>query len=385
MKIVTIVGARPQFVKAAVVSRAFRACDGVREVLVHTGQHFDANMNDVFFSELEIPTPDHHLGISGGTHGLQTGRMLEAVEAALLEERPDWVLVYGDTNSTLAGALAAAKLHIPVAHVEAGLRSFNRRMPEEVNRVLTDHAATLLFAPTTAGRENLLREGVDEARIRLVGDVMYDATRVYGRKAEAESRILERVGLAPGAYVLSTIHRAENTDDPRRLRAIIEALDAVTADVPVVLPLHPRTRRTLEDLGLLDEAGRCLRLIEPVGYLDMLMLEQHARLIATDSGGVQKEAFFFRVPCVTLRDETEWVELVEAGWNRLVPPTDARAVEAAVRDALADDGSERVEAELYGDGHAAEAIVEALVSHGVGGGSVDTHTSEAYALQARRS
>jgi UDP-GlcNAc3NAcA epimerase len=273
--------------------------------------------------------------------------------------------VVGDVNSTLACALAAKKLHIPVAHVEAGLRSFNRRMPEEVNRVLTDHVATLLFAPTVAGQENLLREGVDEARIRLVGDVMFDATRVYGRKAAEESRILERVGLTPGAYMLSTIHRAENTDDAHRLRAIVAALDAVAAEVPVVLPLHPRTRRTLEELGLLGEVGHRLRLIEPVGYLDMLMLEQHACLIATDSGGVQKEAFFFRVPCVTLRDETEWVELVEAGWNRLAPPTHAGAVEAALRGALAGAGSRRVEAQPYGDGFAAEAIVQALVAEGI--------------------
>lgn len=361
MKIVSIIGARPQFVKAAVVSRALRSRDGLREVLVHTGQHFDDNMYEVFFRELEIPTPDYNLGISGGPHGLQTGRMLEKVEAVLLEEKPDWALVYGDTNSTLAGALAAAKLHIPVAHVEAGLRSFNRRMPEEINRVLTDHVSALLFAPTATAVANLVREGVDEACVHQVGDVMYDASRIFGRKAAAESQILERLGVERGSYILSTIHRAENTDDPVRLRILIAALDRIAADLPVILPLHPRTRRVLEALDVLDAAPRRLRIIDPVGYLDMLMLEQHARLIATDSGGVQKEAYFLGVPCVTLRDETEWVELVEAGWNRLAPPTSEGLVEDVLRSALAASMSQLASPDLYGNGYAAEVIITALV------------------------
>lgn len=359
MRIVTIVGARPQFVKVAAVSRQLRKEPGVREVLVHTGQHFDANMSDVFFADLDIPPPDHHLGVAGGGHGAQTGRMLEAVERVLLDEAPDVVLVYGDTNSTLAGALAAVKLHIPVAHVEAGLRSFNRRMPEEINRVLTDHAAELLLAPTAAAVENLRVEGIAGARVHLVGDVMYDAALAFGARAERESRILSTLGVQPGGYVLATVHRAENTDDPARLAAVFGGLAAVAEQVPVVLPLHPRTAGALDRLGLRAASPR-LRLVEPLGYLDMLMLEKHAGLVATDSGGVQKEAYFYGVPCVTLRDETEWVELVEAGWNRLAPPVSAHAVATAVLGAL---GTRGRDGNLYGDGTAAERVASLLV-HG---------------------
>ncbi len=360
MKVVTVVGARPQFIKAAAVSRVLRATPGVREVLVHTGQHYDDNMSAVFFSELEVPQPDYHLGVGSGSHGSQTGRMLEAVEKVLLREKPDWVLVYGDTNSTLAGALAAVKLHIPAAHVEAGLRSFNRRMPEEINRVLTDHASEVLFAPTEAAVENLRREGIPAGRIKLVGDVMYDAALFYGAKAERESGILERLRLVRQGYILATVHRAENTDDPRRLRAIFGGLFRVAADIPVVLPVHPRTRSALERENLLREVQRHLRLIDPVGYLDMVMLEKHARLIATDSGGVQKEAFFYRVPCVTLRDETEWVELVDLGWNRIVPLRDKQQeVAQALREWLDHPGGR--EADPYGRGDAAGKIVECLV------------------------
>jgi UDP-GlcNAc3NAcA epimerase len=358
MKIVAVVGARPQFIKAATVSRALRSTPGVEEVLVHTGQHYDDKMSRVFFEELEIPEPDYHLGIGSGTHGPQTGRMLEAVEQVLLQERPDWALVYGDTNSTLAGALAAAKLHIPVAHVEAGLRSFNRRMPEEINRVLTDHAADLLFAPTAAAVKNLRQEGIPEERIHLVGDVMYDAALYYGAKAERESRILERLVLQPKGYLLATVHRAENTDDPVRLRAIFEGLAAAAREMPVVLPLHPRTRAALAREGMLAETSRHLRLIEPVGYLDMVLLEKNARLIATDSGGVQKEAFFYRVPCVTLREETEWVELVALGWNHLVSPMSRDGVKRAVDAQLAERGRDKPN--LYGNGKAAHLIVEKL-------------------------
>lgn len=365
MRIVTIVGARPQFVKAAVVSRALAEVQGVHEVLVHTGQHFDENMSDVFFSELEIRRPDYHLGIAGGKHGQQTGRMLERIEDVLVAEVPDTVLVYGDTNSTLAGALAAVKLHIRVAHVEAGLRSFNRRMPEEVNRVLTDHASDLLLAPTAAAVENLQREGLSAGRVHLVGDVMLDAALHYGQLAESRSDILERLGLQPGGFILATIHRAENTDDTSRLAAILQALAEISAGTAVVLPLHPRTRAAMEHERLGDLAAG-IRLIEPVGYLDMIMLEKHSRLIATDSGGVQKEAYFYGVPCVTLRDETEWVELVDAGWNRLAPPVSSAAIVEGIESAIGTAGES---GSLYGDGNAARAVA-ALVCNATGEGRV---------------
>jgi len=358
MKIVTVLGARPQFIKAAAVSRAVRSRPGLCERLVHTGQHYDDNMSAVFFEELEIPRPDHHLGIGGGPHGAMTGRMLEAVERTLLDEKPDAVLVYGDTNSTLAGALAAAKLHIPVAHVEAGLRSFNRRMPEELNRVLTDHLAERLFTPTVAADGNLLREGLPAERIRRVGDVMYDAALFYGRRAAGTSRILEVLRLEPRGYILATIHRAENTDDPDRLAAVMEGLLSAAARVRVVLPLHPRTRRTLQDRDLLERVAAGLTLTDPVGYLDMVMLERNAALVVTDSGGVQKEAFFHGVPCVTLRDETEWVELVDAGWNHLCPPRSPDAVAAGILGAL---GSRGRDVQPYGDGRAAEHIAAELL------------------------
>jgi len=360
--IVTIVGARPQFIKAAAVSRVLRSQEAWREVLLHTGQHYDDNMSQVFFDELEIPRPGFHLGIGSGGHGAQTGRMLEKIEAVLLDSRPDWVLVYGDTNSTLAGALAAAKLHIPVAHVEAGLRSFNRRMPEEINRVAADHVSDLLLAPTETAVTNLRQEGIREDRIHLVGDVMYDAAMYYGGKAEAQSRILDRLQLAAGGYLLATIHRAENTDNPERLHAIFNGLSSLECGLPVVLPLHPRTRGVLEREGRLARVQTRLRLIDPVGYLDMVMLEKHARLIATDSGGVQKEAFFHRVGCVTLRDETEWVELVERGWNRLVPPTDSQRVIDGIHAALADEAGHREEVRLYGGGNAARSISNLLAA-----------------------
>jgi len=358
VRIVSIVGARPQFIKAAVVSRALRSQPDIQEVFLHTGQHYDANMSDVFFQELDIPRPDYHLGIGGGTHGQNTGRMLEAIEGVLLKEQPNWVLVYGDTDSTLAGALAAVKLHIPVAHVEAGLRSFNRRMPEEINRVLTDHAADLLFAPTETAVANLRREGVPDERIALVGDVMYDAAIFYASMAEERSSILETLGLNPREYILATVHRAENTDSPARLKAIFTALSQVAETLPVVLPLHPRTRKTLAANNL-GELAQSVRLIDPVGYLDMVMLEKHARLIVTDSGGVQKEAFFHQVPCVTLRAETEWGELVEAGWNYLVAPITPHVVQEAIWARLDAIGQE---VKLYGNGHAATRIARMLLS-----------------------
>ncbi|MBE3576265.1 MAG: UDP-N-acetylglucosamine 2-epimerase (non-hydrolyzing) [Limnochordales bacterium] len=357
MKILTVVGARPQFIKTAAVSRLLRGVEDVREVLVHTGQHYDPNMSEVFFRELDIPQPDYNLGIGAGTHGAQTGRMLEHIERVLLKEKPDWVLVYGDTNSTLAGALAAAKLHIPVAHVEAGLRSFNRRMPEEINRTVTDHISDLLFAPSENAVVNLRKEGIPETRIHLVGDVMYDVALYYGDKAERTSQILTRLGLASGSYILATIHRAENTDDPWRLRAIMEGLAHVAADIPVVFPVHPRTRKALESHGVIEVARIHLCLIDPVGYLDMVMLEKHACLIVTDSGGVQKEAFFYRVPCVTLRAETEWVELVKLGWNTLCCPENGKVVAQAIRAMIGRKGAEGTP---YGVGTAARQIVARL-------------------------
>jgi UDP-GlcNAc3NAcA epimerase len=356
MKLVTVLGARPQFIKAAPVARALGA-HGIEEVIVHTGQHYDELMSDVFFAEMALPAPRHELGIGGLPHGAMTGRMLEALESVLASEKPDWVLIYGDTNSTLAGALAAAKLHIPVGHVEAGLRSFNLRMPEEINRRVADHVSTLLFAPTAAAVENLRNEGIT-AGVERVGDVMYDAALQFAEVARRRSDVLARLALQPGGYALATVHRAENTDDPDRLANILAALSELARDVAVVLPLHPRTRKVLERTGFAAPAA--LRLLDPVGFLDMLMLEQHARLIATDSGGVQKEAYFYGVPCVTLRDETEWVELVKHGANLLAPPADRRGVVEALRRSLARGRLAEDRLKLYGDGRAAQRIAEAL-------------------------
>jgi UDP-GlcNAc3NAcA epimerase len=357
MKIVTIIGARPQFIKAATVSRALASRDGAEEIIVHTGQHFDPNMSEVFFSELRIPEPDHNLGISGGTHGDMTGRMLAAIEEVLLASPPDIMLIYGDTNSTLAGALAASKLHIPVAHVEAGLRSFNRRMPEEINRVVADHVSDLLFTPTDTATANLQREGIAGSRIHQVGDVMFDGALFYASQAEESSTILSALNLQSTHYVLATIHRQENTDVPERLRAIIDGLNSAAVDMKVVLPLHPRTRRLLEGATPVSMHPD-VQIIKPVGYLDMVMLERGAAVIATDSGGVQKEAYFHRVPCVTLRDETEWVELVNMGWNRLAPPGHAD-IAATILDARDRRGTSGTP---YGDGHAAERIVESIMN-----------------------
>jgi UDP-GlcNAc3NAcA epimerase len=357
--IVTILGARPQFVKAAAVSRSLASL-GLRESIVHTGQHYDPSMSDVFFDELGIPAPSHHLGVGSGSHGAQTGAMLEAIEKVLLDLRPDAVLVYGDTNSTLAGALAASKMHLAVAHVEAGLRSFNRRMPEELNRVATDHLSNWLFCPTATAIENLAAEGIGASGDRVdrqvleVGDVMFDATRLFFERAMERATVGPARGLAGEPYVLATIHRAENTDDPRRLGRIVKALRTVASTCRVVWPMHPRTRKALAssadgDLGLVE-------VVEPVGYLDMLWLERHARVVVTDSGGVQKEAFFASVPCVTVRDETEWVELVESGWNRLAPPDGSCDIAEAIGAASAG----RPDFAPYGDGEASRRIAEAL-------------------------
>jgi UDP-GlcNAc3NAcA epimerase len=357
LKVVTIIGARPQFIKAAVVSRALHAT-GLEELLIHTGQHYDDNMSKVFFVELEIPAPVINLEIGSSTHGAQTGRMLEAIETALLAHRPDMVLVYGDTNSTLAGALAAVKLEIPVAHVEAGLRSFNRRIPEEINRVLTDHASDLLFAPSKFAVKNLLYEGIDQAKIHVVGDVMYDAALIYGARAETCSHILQTYGLECKKYALATVHRPENTDDAKRLQSLFLALMELSANIPIVLPLHPRTKLALLNGKMFEKVARAIQLIEPVGYLDMLMLEKNARVVVTDSGGVQKEAFFYRVPCVTVRDQTEWVELVEQGWNKVISPTNSSRVVETVQ--LAMELAAQPWDCPYGDGHAANEIVKRL-------------------------
>jgi UDP-GlcNAc3NAcA epimerase len=364
LKVLSVVGARPQFVKAAIVSKSLRSVAEISEITVHTGQHYDDNLSQIFFTELGIQTPAYNLGIGSGTHGKQTGRMLEGIERVLLEEKPDWVLVYGDTNSTLAGALAASKLHFPVAHVEAGLRSFNRMMPEEINRVLTDHTSDLLFAPTKLAVKNLLNEGICGEKVQQIGDVMYDAALCYGGTAEKKSSILERLKLKPKGYILATIHRAENSDDPNRLGAIVSGLHKAAAAMPVVFPVHPRTRNVL----FTDQ--NCVRgidgmlFVDPVGYLDMTMLERNARLIATDSGGVQKEAFFFSVPCVTFRTETEWQELIDIGWNRLAPPADQEAVAQAIQLALTETPV-RTQSP-YGDGHAADRIAEHLLQRSSG-------------------
>jgi UDP-N-acetylglucosamine 2-epimerase len=358
VRIISVVGARPQFIKAAAVSRAVASAgeSGLREQIVHTGQHYDDNMSRVFFDELKIPRPAVNLGVGSGPHGRQTGLMLERLEEILLDEPPDWMLIYGDTNSTLAGALAAVKLHIPVAHVEAGLRSFNRRMPEEINRVVADCVSTVLFCPTDTAVENLRREGVIDG-VHKVGDVMYDSVLFNARLAEESSNVVERLGLEPKGYFLATVHRAENTDDRGRLEGILSAFGQL--DRPVVLPLHPRTRKAISEHGLEPPDG--LRMIDPAAYLDMVMLERQARLILTDSGGVQKEAYWFDVPCVTLRDETEWVELVSAGCNRVVG-ADEGGIVSAVREwetrdcALPDERP----GDLYGDGHSAEHIVSVL-------------------------
>lgn len=355
MKILTVVGARPQFIKAAVVSRELRARPSLREVLVHTGQHYDDSMSKVFFEQLGLPEADINLGIGSGSHGAQTGRMLEALEQVLLKETPDWVLVYGDTNSTLAGALVAAKLGLPLAHVEAGLRSFQRAMPEEINRVLTDRVSDLLFAPTETAVANLKREGVDSAKVRLVGDVMFDAALEYVGRAD-RAGLLKSFGVGEKDFILVTIHRAENTDDGKRLVAILDGLGKVAAKTRILFPLHPRTKAALEREGLLQRARAMMSCVEPLGYVEMLGLERAASAVITDSGGVQKEAFFLGTPCLILRPTTEWVELVEQGCARLCEP-------AALPEAV--DNPPRppqdVPPGLFGGGQTACRIVDALL------------------------
>lgn len=355
IRVATIVGARPQFIKAAAVSRAFRRYYGgqIEEVLVHTGQHYDENMSKVFFDELDIPHPAYNLEISGGNHGCMTGRMLEAIENVFLRERPDVVLVYGDTNSTLAGALAAAKLHIPVAHVEAGLRSFNMHMPEEINRILADRVSAMLFCPTETAVTNLQSEGITKG-VHNLGDVMYDVALFYREKARSQSKCLQQLNLSEGGFALATCHRAENTDNLERLSGIVSALSNIAENIPVVFPLHPRTRKLLSDFGLIERLGN-VKVTTPLPFLDMIALEQAALVILTDSGGVQKEAFFYGVPCITLRDETEWVETIQLGANRLVGAATVEILTAF--NHVVNKGRVAVQNTPYGDGNAAEKIV----------------------------
>ena len=352
-KIITIVGARPQFVKAATLSRQFIRF-GVEEKIIHTGQHFDNNMSAVFFEEMEIPKPTYNLDIHGVTHGAMTGRMLEGIEKILIDEKPDGVLVYGDTNSTLAGALAAAKLHIPVIHVEAGLRSFNMDMPEEINRILTDRISNVLFCPTDTAVVNLKKEGFDHLPVQIVknGDVMQDAAIYYAEKAENISNILQRLQL--NQFVLGTVHRQENTDSPEKLKNIIAGLNAINREVQVIVPLHPRTKNILGQMQIKPE----FTIIDPIGYFDMIMLLKACEMVITDSGGVQKEAFFFGKHCITLREQTEWVELVDYGYNQLVG-SDVALMLTAYKQ-LSNKQSD-FSVDLYGKGEAAEVAVRKII------------------------
>jgi UDP-N-acetylglucosamine 2-epimerase len=377
MKIVTVIGARPQFIKAAAVSRAIHTFNRaavqagskkrIREILVHTGQHYDYLMDRVFFEELRLPKPHYHLGAGSGSHAVQTGKMLEGVEGVLGKEKPEITIVYGDTNSTLAGALAAAKLNIPVGHVEAGLRSYRRSMPEETNRLLTDHLSSILFCPTAQAVRNLSKEGIrngDKTVVKNVGDVMYDSILYYSQLAEKKSTILQDLDLLnPQSairnpqYYLATLHRAENTDNPESLKSILKALKEIGKDFPVILPLHPRTKKMMRVQRLIKEA-KGIRLIDPVSYFDMLKLEKNAKAILTDSGGVQKEAYWFRVPCITLRDETEWMETIQGGWNVLVGTETEKIVEEVRKRVGRKHPSKGTG--LFGDGKASGKIVQIL-------------------------
>ena len=359
IKIVTVIGARPQFVKAAVVSCSIRSgwSSLLQETIVHTGQHYDENMSQVFFNQLDMPSPTHNLGISGGGHGAMTGRMLEEIEKVLLVERPDWVLVYGDTNSTLAATLAAKKISIKIAHVEAGLRSSNMNMPEEINRIVVDRLSDLLFCPTDIAMANLEKEGISHG-VFCVGDVMLDAALHFRDKAEKQSSILGDLDVEAGGYVLATCHRAENTDSPTRLRGIVTAFAEIAENIPLILPLHPRTRGALEKYRMGNLLGN-IQAVEPLSCLDMVTVEQSARVILTDSGGIQKEACFYGVPCLTLRDETEWLETVELGWNRIVGSAKEDIISAYKDVTVPNSGIPKV----YGSGNATEKILQTMVDY----------------------
>jgi len=373
MKIISIVGARPQFVKLAPLCSQLKNFPEVDHFILHTGQHYDYRMSKIFFDQLGIPEPDWNLDIGSGTHGWQTAEMVKKIEQVLLEEKPDWVLVYGDTNSTLSGALAAVKLHIPVAHIEAGLRSYNRMMPEEINRVLTDHCSTVLFCPTKAGMDNLSKEGMkgrlifdngrwvkagDERSVQwcaMVGDLMHEVLKVSLDIANRESTILPSLGLDPDSYYVATVHRAENTDNPENFINILKGLAQVSKWKTVIFPIHPRTKKLMEQLNRELISADNIKFIDPVSYFDMLVLVKNARAVLTDSGGLQKEAYILGTPCITLRGETEWIETVEIGWNVLAG-TDPQAIENAV---LKKDRLE-IHPQLYGDGKTSRYIIEIL-------------------------
>lgn len=357
MKIITIVGARPQFVKAAVVSRSLAELDGFNEIILHTGQHFDNNMSDIFFEEMEIPLPKYNLNINGLSHGAMTGEMLKGIEQICLDEKPEFLMVYGDTNSTIAGALAAKKLKIKVIHIEAGLRSFNMAMPEEINRILTDRISDVLFCPTDTAIKNLIKEGITkEQGFKVVqnGDVMQDAALYYAQKSSEKSNILRQLNIDPGKFALCTIHRQENTDDISRLKEIINGLNKLQKDQEVIVPLHPRTKKIIESNGLQTE----FKVIEPIGYFDMIELLKGCTIVLTDSGGLQKEAYFFNKFCITLRDETEWVELVDNGFNALVGADAHKMFETFEQFK---NRKFLKENDFYGGGHASKIIKETLL------------------------
>ncbi len=376
MKLVTIIGARPQIIKAAALSRAIKNhfSDRIQEVIVHTGQHYDDNMSQVFFDELGIPRPDYNLHVGSASHGVQTARMTEGIEDILLKEQPDFIVLYGDTNSTLAGAVAAAKIHVPIVHIEAGLRSFNKSMPEEINRIVCDHCSTLLFSPTLAGIENLKHEGfpldndgpytIDNPKVYHCGDIMYDNSLHFADIAEVKTDIIQRLELAGQPFILSTIHRDSNTDHPERLNAIFDALIGLSKENQIVLPLHPRTAKLLKtnlsnEKQTLVFSSASIKLIPPVSFLEMIALERHAQLVMTDSGGVQKEAYFFKKPCIILRPETEWVEIVQTGNAILADADESRIMEAWQRFK---NNPPTVFPEIFGDGHAAEFMLDKIIS-----------------------
>ncbi len=379
MKLVTIIGARPQIIKAAALSRAIRNhySDTIQEIIVHTGQHYDDNMSQVFFDELQIPHPDHNLHVGSASHGVQTARMTEGIESLLIKEQPDYIVLYGDTNSTLAGAVAAAKIHVPIVHIEAGLRSFNKSMPEEINRIVCDHCSTLLFTPTKAGLENLKREGfpmdnegpytIDNPKVYHCGDIMYDNSLHFAGIAEEKTDIIQRLELKGKPFVLATIHRDSNTDYPERLSAIFRSIIKLSEECQVVLPLHPRTAKLIKtnlDEDMQKQIFSCpdIKLIPPVSFLEMIALERHARLVMTDSGGVQKEAYFFKKPCIILRPETEWVEIVETG-NAILADADECRIMKAWKHFK--DNPPTMFPEIFGDGHAAEFMLEKIISRKV--------------------
>ena len=352
IKIITIIGARPQFIKAAALSREIANYDNIKEIIVHTGQHFDANMSDIFFEQMSIPKPHYNLDIHGLGHGAMTGQMLEKIEKVLIKEKPNWVLIYGDTNSTIAGALAAKKLHIKVAHVEAGLRSFNMDMPEEVNRILTDRISNILFCPTDTAIKNLKKEGYDNIDTRIVksGDIMQDAAMFYSKKEQKPNIEI------PKEFILATIHRAENTDDPKRLGSILEALNEIAKETPIILPLHPRTAKIIQNSEFKTQN---LQITEPVGYLEMVYMLNRCKLVMTDSGGLQKEAFFFTKPCMTMRDETEWVELIDNNFNVLVGADKNIIINTFNNHAF----NNSFNINLYGNGVAAKNIISELINY----------------------